>query len=90
MAVNRPNGSKIDQPAIKYTNIFHCKTLQNLPKSGFLVRKYTIWQPGEVSGEDFFQLNFDKKKSHDWLPGLAHPEMSSYGNDETFHLAESF
>jgi hypothetical protein len=65
MAVNRPNGSKIDQPAIKYTNIFHCKTLQNLPKSGFLVRKYTIWQPGEVSGEDFFQLNFDKKKSHD-------------------------
>jgi hypothetical protein len=30
--------------AIKYTKIFHCKTLQNLPKLGFLVRKETIWQ----------------------------------------------
>jgi hypothetical protein len=27
---------KIDQMAIKYTKIFHCKTLQNLPKLGFL------------------------------------------------------
>jgi hypothetical protein len=35
---NVPNGRKIDQMAIKYTNIFHCKTLQNLPKLGlFLV-----------------------------------------------------
>jgi hypothetical protein len=25
--------------AIKYTDIFHCKTLQNLPKQGFLVWK---------------------------------------------------
>jgi hypothetical protein len=30
---------------IKYTNIFHSKAIQNLPKFGFLVRKYTIWQP---------------------------------------------
>jgi hypothetical protein len=30
---------------IKYTNIFHCKTLQNLPRLGFLVWKQTIWQP---------------------------------------------
>jgi hypothetical protein len=30
---------------IKYTNIFHCKTLQNFPKLGFLVWKYAIWQP---------------------------------------------
>jgi hypothetical protein len=36
---------KVDQMAIKYTNIFHCKTLQNIPKLGFLVRKETIWQP---------------------------------------------
>jgi hypothetical protein len=27
-----------------YTNIFHCKTHKNLPKSGFLVWKYAIWQ----------------------------------------------
>jgi hypothetical protein len=32
------------QVSIKYTNVFHCKTLQNLPKFGFLVRKQ-IWQP---------------------------------------------
>jgi hypothetical protein len=32
-----PNGRKIDQMAIKYTYIFHCKALQNLPKLGLLV-----------------------------------------------------
>jgi hypothetical protein len=26
--------------AMKYTDVFHCKSLQNLPKLGFLVRKY--------------------------------------------------
>jgi hypothetical protein len=30
---------------IKYNNIFHSKALQILPKSGFFVRKQTIWQP---------------------------------------------
>jgi hypothetical protein len=34
---NIPNGCKIDQMAINYTNIFHCKALQNLPKVGFSV-----------------------------------------------------
>jgi hypothetical protein len=32
-----PDGNQIDQMVIKYTNIFHCKTLQNLPKLVFLV-----------------------------------------------------
>jgi hypothetical protein len=32
-----PNGGKIDQMAIKYTSIFQSKTLQNIPKLGFLV-----------------------------------------------------
>jgi hypothetical protein len=31
--------------AVKYTNIFHGKTLQNLPKLRILVWKQTIWQP---------------------------------------------
>jgi hypothetical protein len=31
---------------IKYNNIIHSKALQNLPKFGILVWKYTIWQPG--------------------------------------------
>jgi hypothetical protein len=30
-----PNYSKIGQRATKYTNIFHCNTLQNLPKLWF-------------------------------------------------------
>jgi hypothetical protein len=37
--------------AIKCSNIVHCKTFQNLPKFGFLVWKYTIWQPC-LSGEN--------------------------------------
>jgi hypothetical protein len=36
---------KMDQVSIKYINMFQCKTLQNLPKFGFLVWKQTIWQP---------------------------------------------
>jgi hypothetical protein len=32
-----PNGGKLDQTAMKYTDVFHCKTLLNLPKLGFLV-----------------------------------------------------
>jgi hypothetical protein len=29
----------MDQVSVKYTNIFHCKTLRNLHKFGFLVKK---------------------------------------------------
>jgi hypothetical protein len=36
MATKIPNGREVDQTALKYTNIFHCKTLQNLPKLIFL------------------------------------------------------
>jgi hypothetical protein len=42
---NISNSSNIDQMVIKDTNIFHCKTLQNLPIFGFLVWKQIIWQP---------------------------------------------
>jgi hypothetical protein len=35
--------------AMKYTNIFQSKALQNLPKLVFLVRKQTIWQPCSAS-----------------------------------------
>jgi hypothetical protein len=36
---------KYTKIAVKYTNIFHYKSVQNLPKLAFLVWKYTIWQP---------------------------------------------
>jgi hypothetical protein len=42
---NIPNGNKIDQMPITYTNIFHCKILQNQAKLLFWVWKYSIWQP---------------------------------------------
>jgi hypothetical protein len=44
MVIKVPNGRKIDQKGIKYTIIFHFKTLQNIPKLGFLVLKYIVWQ----------------------------------------------
>jgi hypothetical protein len=43
--LNKRNDNRIDLMDIKFTNIFHCKTLQSWPKLGFLVWNYTIWQP---------------------------------------------
>jgi hypothetical protein len=45
--------------AIKFTNSFHCQTLENLPKLVFLVWKYTVWQP------------FKKAASYNELVALA-------------------
>jgi hypothetical protein len=47
----------MDQVSIKCTNIFHCKTLQNLPKLGFLVSTLaTIMYTGM-----YFQLKYLSK-----------------------------
>jgi hypothetical protein len=56
--------SKMDQVSIKYTNIFHCKTLQNLPKFGFSAWKQTIWQPWHTqeATESMFQRSEIWKK----------------------------
>jgi hypothetical protein len=40
-----PNDHYHCKMVIEYTNLFHFQPLQNLPKLGFLVLKYTIWQP---------------------------------------------
>jgi hypothetical protein len=40
-----PNGRKIYQTAMTYSNIFHSKALQNVPRSIIRVCKCTIWQP---------------------------------------------
>jgi hypothetical protein len=52
MEINIRYGIKIDQMSIKFTNNFHYKTLQNLPKLVFLVLKYTIWQPCSVLSQN--------------------------------------
>jgi hypothetical protein len=56
---NIPNGHKtfpmtvkLDQMVIKHAKIFHCKTLQNLPKLVFVVWKQTIWQPCSARKND--------------------------------------
>jgi hypothetical protein len=56
MVAKIPNGRKIDQMTIKCTNIFHGKTLLNLPKVGLLVSKYTIWQAWPPPGSVFRNL----------------------------------
>jgi hypothetical protein len=45
MSIKYVKCHKTDEIPIKYTNSVHCQTLQNLPKLGFLVWKYTIWHP---------------------------------------------
>jgi hypothetical protein len=44
--------------AIKYTNICHCKPLQNLPILGFFVSKYTIWQRWFKLAEPYLEKTF--------------------------------
>jgi hypothetical protein len=39
-ALNTPIGRKIDQITIKYTNIFHCKTLQKFSQRGIFGLKF--------------------------------------------------
>jgi hypothetical protein len=49
IAIKSPYGHKIHQMDVEYTNLFHSKALQNLPK---LVRKYTIWLPWLVNFQE--------------------------------------
>jgi hypothetical protein len=48
----------IDQMDIKISDIFHCKTLQNLPK--LVEGKYTIWQPCESWSQNADLENSDQ------------------------------
>jgi hypothetical protein len=42
--------------SIKHTSIFQSKALQNLPKSGFLVWKQTIWQPAPLQFHIYYPV----------------------------------
>jgi hypothetical protein len=78
------NCYKIYQTAVEYTNIFHCKTLRNLPKLGFLDRKYTIWQPWTAVNAADFLVNNRAAHAHDiTLPKLGHLLLSYH---TTFYL----
>jgi hypothetical protein len=50
--------NKIDHTAIKDTNILHYKTMQNLPKMGFWVWKYTVWQPCVLRLSTYLRLRY--------------------------------
>jgi hypothetical protein len=64
--------------AIKYTNIFHCKTLQNLPKDGLLVLK-----SGNPDHLILFQcshahrVSAGKEAQHAAKPTLTHGQTRS-------------
>jgi hypothetical protein len=55
------NDHKIDKMAIKLNNIFHCKTLQNLPKLAFLVWKHR-YHLATLRFDNFGWLNFKTLK----------------------------
>jgi hypothetical protein len=64
-----------------YTNIFHCKTLQYLPKLEFFVWKYAIWQPCFVSvlpksSFPFFKVTIGTTKDR---PSV----VSTWGRDDS-------
>jgi hypothetical protein len=78
--------------AIKYTNIFHCLTLQNLPKFGFLVGKYAIWQPCETQMPNIFKADPNLTRNinlsqaipirHNRHSGLVGKKMESFVHGE--------
>jgi hypothetical protein len=56
------NGSKIDLVPIKYTNIFHCKALQNLPSLGF-------WSENKPSGNPVWNAERMRNSQEIQIPG---------------------
>jgi hypothetical protein len=55
MAENRPIGQK-------YTNNFHCKTLQNLPQKNFCFQNMPSGNPGAPASQKILE----KKKLSEW------------------------
>jgi hypothetical protein len=64
-----PNNHKIYPKFMKYTKIFHYMSLQNLPKLGFFVWKYAIWQPwSQLRIFRLKQINVDESMGHNLVP----------------------
>jgi hypothetical protein len=79
---NIPDCRKIDQVSIKFTSIFHYKTLQNSPKFGFLVWKYTIWHPcstERLENAAFPPILNLKTYIHTWQPEPCLFLVSNFG-----------
>jgi hypothetical protein len=76
-----PNGRKILQISIKYTNIFPSNALQNLPKSEFLVWRYnhlaTLLPSAGFKGTKKASKwkHFVKKSCLRWAPILRGPRV---------------
>jgi hypothetical protein len=64
------------QVTIKYTNIFHCKALQNLPKLGFLVWKY-MYHLATLDGRRTYENFGPKGTNTEWKRMLSggRPEL---------------
>jgi hypothetical protein len=87
MTIKIPNGNNIFQVAIEYTKLFDSKALQILPKLGFLVWKYTIWQP--CPGQLFNTLSMVTPKRSITIAKLisrSHPNLPAHiGMHKTCH-----
>jgi hypothetical protein len=72
---------------IKCKPIFHSKALQNIPKMGFLVRKYTIWQPCQRHRSG----NFDGQMRSKYIDKVeAGIPMSTCPSDQCYNFWNSF
>jgi hypothetical protein len=84
MVLNIPNFHRIFQTATKYLNFFLSKALQNLPKSGFLVWKQTIWQPCSQEEKKFRCMGGGgrnrarRQRNELYVPGFEHQPVFAY------------
>jgi hypothetical protein len=56
------NGHTLYQTALNYTNIFHSKALQNIPKSGFLSLKINLLATLVPTGCDVTEMRREKNE----------------------------
>jgi hypothetical protein len=67
--------------AIEYTNFYHSKALENVPKFGFLVRKHTIWQP--------WPKYWPNLPTRPWNPGGSSKKRPERSRESTLPLLDS-
>jgi hypothetical protein len=80
--LDRPNGRKIDQRAIKYTTVFHCIALKNGLKIYHLA---TLWSAAIYWGQFFKKCLAPKKAPRRIGANWAKPNIG-----ETFHIQAQY
>jgi hypothetical protein len=76
-----PSGRKIDQMDIKFTNIFHCKTIKNLPKIGIFGLK--IWHLATLAKSPTSDLHMKPRRK-----GFSHFLKCAFSPRKQVFLSE--